>query len=287
MAVTRLSDAQIFLGPWNVSGLHNQVSVEGTAEMLDSTVFGPGATRINTAGLMSWSVSASGFWESGTEPNQLADPNFFNRIGAVECPLTVAPNPDDGGLAYFLKVVQADYSIFGAVGELAPFSLSHQQSSYMTRGKIALPPTQKLIAGSGTAIDLGLVSTTENLTAVMHVVQFDGTTMTMVIESDDNGSFTTPTTRLTLTAATGVTSQWKNLLGPITDNYFRAKWTFTGTSFTALVAIGVTAASAPVASQSPSASLSPSASVSLSVSPSASLSPSASISPSASPSASV
>lgn len=240
MPVEKFTDAQLFIGSVNASGIHNQVSVEHAAEMLDATVFGTG-TRTQAPGLKTWAITGSGFWETAATPNQLADPNFFNAIGAARSILSVAPKNADLGAAYFGEAVQPRYQFFGALGELTPFTFDHEPGAHVwTRGVVGLQPSSRSAGGNGSISQLGTVAATQKLVAGLHVVAFNGTTMTMNIQSDDNGGFASPTTRITFTAATGLTSEWKELQGPITpDDRFRAQWTFTGTSFTALVVFGI------------------------------------------------
>jgi hypothetical protein len=248
MAVTKFTDAQIFLGNYNVSGKHNQVSVDYSAEMLDATAFGA-TTRQFLPGVYEWSVSGQGWWEVGAVSPAFGDHTFFSRIGASETPLTVAPANTDGGTAFFGKVVNPTLNFFGAHGELAPFTLDHQPGTqtgnYLTRGYLGFQPTQRAASANGTYVLLGsTVSASQRLAAILHVIQFTGTSLDVVIESDDNSGFSSATSRIAFTQATGLTSEWKDVAGPIaTDTYFRVKTTFVGTNFTALVCFGVASAS--------------------------------------------
>jgi hypothetical protein len=238
MAVAKFTDGQIYLGAYDLSGKHNQIDANYSADMLDATTFEQ-TTKINAPGLLEWSFSGSGFWETGAVPNQLVDPNVFNMLGATAIPLTLAPANVDQGVAYFMSAVQGDYKFFGPVGVLTPFSLGSSPSSNGARGVIAAPKVSRTASGNGTANNLGAPSSAQFLTAAMHVVAFNGTSLDMLIQSDDAGGFGSPTTRITFATATGVTSELKSLQGPLTDNFFRSSWTFVGTSFTAVVVVGI------------------------------------------------
>ena len=240
MAVEYLQSAQIFLGNYDVSGKHNQVKVDYSAAMLDVTVFGM-TNKANLPGLFDWHVSGSGFFDIGLPAPAYGDQTFFNQIGATELPLTVCPKNADLGVAFIIKAIQPSLQWLGAVGEVAPLSLDHAPTSYGCRGVLGLQAIQKVAAGNGTGFQFSApLSATQRLVAAMHVIQFNGTTMTMLIESDDNGGFASAVTRITFTAATAITSEWKELVGPVaTDDRYRCRWTFTGTSFTALVAFGI------------------------------------------------
>ncbi|SCL43268.1 hypothetical protein GA0074692_6797 [Micromonospora pallida] len=65
--------------------------------------------------------------------------------------------------------------------------------------------------------------------------------VTVTIQSDDAAGMATPTDRLTFTAATVAGGQTLRLAGPITDTYYRATWTVSGTtpSFLFVVALGL------------------------------------------------
>lgn len=69
-------------------------------------------------------------------------------------------------------------------------------------------------ATTGAGHDFG-AATTFGMQAYLHVFAFTGTSVTITIEQDDNGSFTTPTTIGTFTAATGITSERIAVAGSI------------------------------------------------------------------------
>src|SRR5688572_26933198 len=114
MAVVALTQAKILMGAYDVSGKHNQVSVDFSAEMLDATVFGM-TTKANLPGLFDWQISGGGFWEVGSVDPAFGDQTYFNRIGGAETPLTVAPTGAAGETCYFLKALQPSYNFLGSV----------------------------------------------------------------------------------------------------------------------------------------------------------------------------
>jgi len=75
------------------------------------------------------------------------------------------------------------------------------------------------------------------------VIAASGTTPTLdvTIESDDAEGMASATTRLTFTQATATTSEWQELAGAVTDDWWRAAWTIGGgsPSFTAVVVVGI------------------------------------------------
>jgi hypothetical protein len=65
----------------------------------------------------------------------------------------------------------------------------------------------------------------------------------VLVQSDDNASFTSATTRISFTAETDATAhyQWGSVAGAITDDYWRITYTVSGTgpSFNFAVAAGI------------------------------------------------
>lgn len=247
MSVTKWTDAHIFVGSRDLTGKHNSISVAYNVAMLDATVFGVG-TKVNHPGIADWKVDGEGLYDAGADVAATgvsfvesdSPDGLFNLVGSAGALISVTDvAPALGGVAYFLKTVQADVQFFGGHGDLIPFSISSSPSSYGCRGSVLLPNAQQTGAGNGSGLQLGALTSDQRLVVGLHVLQFNGTTMTMIVQSDNANGFGSPTTVATMTAATGLTSQWKEVAGPITDDWFRASWTFTGTSFTALVVVGI------------------------------------------------
>ena len=66
-----------------------------------------------------------------------------------------------------------------------------------------------------------------------------GSTLDVIVESDDNAGFTTPTTRITFTQVTTTPiSYLSSLAGSVTDTYWRMKWTISGGPYYIVGAIG-------------------------------------------------
>jgi len=247
MSVEKFTDAGIFVGAREISGKSNKVSLEYKAAMLDGTVFGQ-TTKVNVAGLVEWQMSAEGFNEFGTDVpatgvtfmDSAAANAPFTMMGGLDLPLTVLPNAStDLSIAYFMKAVHCKYDTFGKLGDLLPFSLETQPSKHGTRGFLGFLPSSRTASANGSSKQLGAVSSSQRLVAALHVIQFNGTSLDVVIASDDDTGFPSGTTRITFAQATGITSEWAEVAGPITDDWFRAQATFVGTSFKALVVFGL------------------------------------------------
>ncbi len=161
-------------------------------------------------------------------------------------PWTVSPDGATvGGLAYLTWALRGSYTLGGEVGDVAPWSADAKGSWPLARGVIAHPPgTARTSTGDGTAVQLGAVPAGQRLYAALHVLSAAGTTpsLTVTVQSDDASGMASPTTQLTFAAATGRGGQiLRTTGGAITDTYYRASWTISGTSpsFLFLVSFGI------------------------------------------------
>lgn len=242
MAKLTLTDARLYAYGADLTGMTNSIDLSAEYADLDATTFGSSGWNEHMAGLGSAELDADGFWEAG-DAGKVDDATWAN-IGGLG-PWTVCPNGSAvGALAYFMNAFSGEYTVGGEVGNIAPYSANAKSNWPLVRGTIAnSPSTARTSSGSGTAIQLGAVATGKHLYAAVHVVSISGTTpsITFTVESDDNSGFSSATTRLSFTAATAVGGQIIRLAGPITDTWYRATWTVSGTSpsVLAVVAIGV------------------------------------------------
>ena len=100
-------------------------------------------------------------------------------------------------------------------------------------------------SGTGTARQLGAVSSSQKVYAALHVLSASGTTpsLTVKVQSDNAVGFPSATDVITFSAATAVGSQWGSTAGALTDDWWRVSYTISGTSpsFLFAVTIGIAA----------------------------------------------
>ena len=240
MAIQGVMDARIFLGGFEYTGFSNELQSEYGAEMLDASIFGD-ATRINTAGLKTFNFTVGGFRDDadpspfGATVTGYPAAEAFGRIGATREVFSFAPvGTADGDRAFTIRGVNATYQpLSGAVGELSPFEMQGRAThNELIRGVVEGVGTH-ITTFSSTGTQLGATSATQSLYAALHVTSFGGTTPTLdvIVESDDNSGFTTPTTQLTFTQVTeAVSAQWLEDVGPVTDDWWRITATIGGTT---------------------------------------------------------
>lgn len=228
-----LTNCRAFAGAVDLTGVTNKVEIDAKVAPVNVTNFGSEGWTELLGGLAETDVVAAGFWESGSD-NSFVDPGSFAGLGAVG-PWSVAPaGAADGALAYLTNALEASYKpIQGGVGDAAGFEASAKGSTKLARGVVGHPPgTARTASGTGSSFQIGALSASQSLYVNLHVLSVSGTTpsLTVRIESDNATGFPSATTVGTFTAATAVGGQHMRIAGAVTDDWFRAAWTISGTS---------------------------------------------------------
>lgn len=245
MAATVLTNCAIYAAQADLSGRSNRVALEAEAEEVESTTFGDGGFRSYVGGLKTTTAEIEGYFEAldATYP----DDRLWTDLGVSDVPHTISePGGALGDPCYFFRSMRAKYGVGGSIGDLLGFtgSAGGSNSEGLVRGTILnSAASAKTATGSGTAYQLGAVTSTQHVYAALHVLSISGTstpTLTVRLQSDTSG-FPSATTQTTFTAATAIGSEWKSVAGPITDDYWRADWTISGTnpSFLFVLAVGI------------------------------------------------
>lgn len=247
-----MTNAKIYLGGYMLHGYSNTMSLQYGAEMLDDSVFGC-STRSNRPGMFTTQFTANIFWDitAPAAPGISMEAFMFGRIGAAREVLSTGPVVTaDGDVCYTTRNVHSSWQpLGGAVGELLAGELSGASAgSPLIRGVAQGVGAAKVASGNATYTQIaGGVPVGKKLYGALHVVAASGTgtSLTCVVESDDNTGFSSPTTQLTFASFTqaALGADWQETAGvsAITDTYFRMKWTIAGgtPSFTILGVIGV------------------------------------------------
>lgn len=233
-----------YVDGYDMTADSNQTTLSIVKDPLDSTTFSIGRTsRSRKAGLEDVQSSVNGYADyasSAVDPQVFA--NFATRHVVTQTPAGV-----EAERAYFYQCLDLDYQQFGQVGELAPFSLSMQGTrgaGTLSAGAIAgylgkAKGTVSATGALGTFKQLGAVSATQFLYGIFHVF-VAATTITVVLESDDNSGFSSATTRATIGPLTAVGGTWiTRVAGPITDDFYRLRVTAITGTFTVAGAFGI------------------------------------------------
>jgi hypothetical protein len=237
MALEVFTDAVVLFGQWNLSGDSNDVKVERKVDMKESTRWGATEHRFQ-AGLMELEASGKGMLQFDDSATPKAVDYFYTTVG-TEKVMTIAASRADGATAYLGNMISEDRPADFKVGEFGMFDFKFKCAGQHTRGIMGMPLTSRTATGNGTIYQLGALTSVQKMLAALHVTEFVGTSLDVIVYSNDTNNTTTPTARITFTQATGMTAEFKEVAGAITDTYWYVGWTFVGTSFKAAVSLGV------------------------------------------------
>lgn len=245
MAVQPLLDCDIYVGGYDLASDVNEVSISDEYAELDKTNFASGGSREYVAGLHTTTVDVNGFLNTATGQSE---PVLRSVQGSVNTLMGWTPNATANDAAYLLRVMESKLSKGGKVGELMPISahfVSNADEGALT-GNLLLPKTSISSNGSATGYQNGAVSSTQRLYAGAFVFSVAGSstpTLTLKVQSDDNGSFTSATDRITFTDFTAIGSELQELAGAVTDDYWRVNYALSGTDpvFSAAVIMAIAA----------------------------------------------
>jgi hypothetical protein len=184
-----------------------------------------------------WQDFATGVWDE-----QLG-------LAAVGSQYALSVMPNAGGVetagdpAWFSRGIATSYApLSAAVGDAVKGPVSGVFDTVFVKGVVAHPKAARSATGNGTAIALTGPTTSQRLYGALHVTAYSGiTNLVVTVQSDDNVGFASPTTRLTFSTATGVTSEFASVAGyGATETHHRIVYTITGVgSVTFAAFIGV------------------------------------------------
>ena len=244
MAIDYWHDMSILVGGLEVATHGKNVDMRTQVAPLDITPLSTPDGWTELAGGL-----RSGTFDMSLMQNLAAgsiDATMFAELGVSGTPVTVCTRSADGSFAYLFRNSTASYTpSMSPVGDLAMAALSGNSTGGIVRGSLIHPGSASRSSSStGTGRQLGAVVAGKSMYAALHVLSVSGTstpTLTVIVQSDDNAGFTTPTTRISFTAATAVGAQWGSVAGALTDDYWRISYTISGTNpvFAFAVSAGV------------------------------------------------
>lgn len=243
-----LKNCRYFSGGADLTGVSNKIELQAEMEEKDRTNFGSYDAATGTlwqevtGGLFKTSLAGEGQWEAGDTSK--VDDEAWAGLGVVGVNTAFPHTADVGAVAWLAPGMDGSYQLGGPVGDVAPWKLSGTGSGVAARGLGLHPPgTARTATGNGTATQHIAVAAGKRLYAHLHVLSASGTTpsLTVKVQSDVDNTFGSPLDVVTFAAATARGGQALSAAGPVTDTWWRAQWTISGTtpSFLFLVAIGI------------------------------------------------
>lgn len=243
MAVDYWHDVSLLDGGYELAGNAKNVTLATTVAALD-------ATPISTSD--GWTVLVPGLKSGMIEMSLMADTvgtidgDQFTNLGVAGVPKSVVTRSADGSVAYLMRGIPLSYTpIEGNVGDLAMARVSGKSSGVLVRGRQLHPANvARSSSSTGTGRQLGAVIAGKSLYAALHIISATGSspTLDVKVQSDDNGSFTSATDRITFAQQTTTGSYaWSSVAGAITDDYWRISYTIggSGPSFLFAVTAGI------------------------------------------------
>jgi len=239
MAVYALTNAYAYVAGYDFTSDSNKLAIDVQAEALEATPYGPGWKQY-VGGLKSSAFDMAGFWQSAT--SQAVDPESFAALGTADQVFTFGTSQVEGDPAFLFQGMKASYGIGGDVGAVAPYSLKAvgSNSAGAVRGKLAKARGNVSATGVlGTGFQLAAPSASQAVYCTFHIFTA-GTTITLQLQSDDNGGFSTPTTIATIGPLTTSGGTWMTKVqGPLTDSFFRLNVSAITGTFNVAAAIAV------------------------------------------------
>lgn len=210
MSTLAIKSAYAFVGGHDFSGDINTWRLGGEGESLECTNMRSGGWREYKLGLKKSMFEMGGHWQSATA--DAVDPETFNNLGVQNRVITTGTLETEGQPTFFHRAMQADYTVGGNVGTLAPFRVTANGTDGPTgvvRGQLAVAMTTVTTTGAkGTALNLGLVGAGQYLYATLHLLGTAGTSITCQVESDSDNTWASPTQRIAFGAQTTVNGYW-------------------------------------------------------------------------------
>lgn len=237
MAKQKFKDCAAYYEDQDISGDVNTAIISPAVEEIEVSAWSDTGHRY-IGGMQSASFSFEAYREVAAEPIA----TVFARTG-TEGILTLverSASQAEGDYCASVRGLQSNFGALGDIGGAEGFSVSGSADGPAFMGRLLQQEEVVTSTGTSTGIQFGTVASGQSLWAALHIVGVDTlTSFDLTIESDDNSGFTSATTRITFTQATGLTAEWSSVAGAITDDWWRVNYTLVGTSVTPIVAVGI------------------------------------------------
>jgi hypothetical protein len=232
-----LTDVTTFVHNVDITTYTNKANLTVQVDGQDSTTFGGGGYRSRTPGLRTIDFGLEGFFDS------TPDSAIFTNLGTADHAVTVSPTATASTTAFMFQAGRFEYEAFGSVGEMTPFKASMMGTNVvgLVRGQVSAVKGNVSATGAfGTGVQVGPGAAGKYLYATFHVFTA-GTTITVIIQSDNASNFPSPTTVATIgpLTTTGGTFMTRVDASAITDDWFRFNASAITGTFNVAGSIGV------------------------------------------------
>lgn len=246
MAKEVIKNASLLLHSKQLASNTNAVEFSFSAEKVVSTNFASDGWEESLQGIRTTELSCELMLESAEEPEATLSALVENATDAAFSVTKTYP-PVAGDVCWFATVVALYITFKAVLGQLWAGSMKFGNRAAAVRGKVLEMNSARTATGNSASLTMPAVAATERLWIAVHVTAATGTTPTLdlVLQSDADSGYGSPTTRITVPQFTAVGSYVTYVAGAITDVEYRIAATVGGTtpSFTYFVAIGIAPAS--------------------------------------------
>lgn len=228
-----IKNRPLWLGDLSLGAIAHAAAIDYAAEAKEATTLDD-TTRSNLGGLKTVGFSIDAYSDFASYDGAL-----FSTV-SNQVPVTfAAESGTEQTTAFLMNATHLTHNpVTGSVGDMSETQINGSGFSPLIKG-ILESNQSTASSGNSTGFQLGAVTATQSIYANLHVTAAAGSTLDVIVESDDNAGFTSATTRMSFTQATGITSEHLSLAGNIADDYWRVTFTITGGSFDFAVSIGI------------------------------------------------
>lgn len=236
MAPLILKDCKFYGGGFDLSGSLNRGKLDLSTDMKDATTFNQ-SSMVFRYGIRRAKLDFDGYWEA--DGSSLIDDILDGHLEAESTVYSVFPVVAAvGDIGYSFASRISVLGRGGSFGDMAKVNAAGESSGPVVR-QILMESGSKSAGGNGIGRQLGAVLDGQRTRGVVHVLSGSGT-LGVVLQSDDNAGFASPTTRATFTNFSGAGAQIaESADGPITDTYWRFVWTVSGGPFSVIMGAGI------------------------------------------------
>lgn len=241
MAPIAILGAFMYVDEWDATGNSREMTFSASQKQLDATNFRSAGWEEVASGQKKLQFGFNGFWSSATTVDQ--DIQSFNNLGVANRVFTAGIQETETLPCFIWRGGEFGYTAFGAINELAPFSIDSTETEGIAgavRGQLAKAKGSVNATGAlGSGLQLGAASSTQFVYASLHV-QSAGTTITVVVESATANTFAGATTRATIGPVTTVGGNYlTRVAGPFSDTWWRMRVSAITGTFTVSGAIAI------------------------------------------------
>ena len=242
MAAQTLLTATICVGAFDISASSAEVNTSPKAVVVKEVPsFGGGGFMAKAVGVRDAGFSVAGWSDLSGITQQVTT----QLLGTQQLVSAAVPGTTAGDPAEFMRGTLSALTTWGGkIGDASMFLIEATPDAASVTGQVAAPLAVRTTTGTGTAIAATGPSATQRVHAGLHIISASGTTpsLTVKIQSAPASNFASPTDRITLNAASGAGWQYAATSpAAVTDGWWRATWTISGTgpSFTFAVLFGI------------------------------------------------